>query len=81
MVAKSKPAVEAVLPLAGLRVLVVDDHSFTISLVKDVLYASDSDISTAPSATEDMDRMLRRLQDQLDGVEQKRRKSPVRARR
>lgn len=27
-------------PLAGARVLVVDDHSFTIGLIKDVLYAS-----------------------------------------
>lgn len=27
-------------PLAGARVLVIDDHSFTISLIKDVLYAS-----------------------------------------
>jgi CheY-like chemotaxis protein len=65
MVAKSKPAAEARLPLEGLRVLVVDDHSFTISLVKDVLYASGAQsVSTARDGAEAL-AMLRGCQPQL----------------
>jgi CheY-like chemotaxis protein len=41
MPTKAKPARKfADEPMAGARVLVVDDHSFTIGLIKDVLYAS-----------------------------------------
>jgi CheY-like chemotaxis protein len=40
MVSRSKTARTVDGPLAGARVLVVDDHSFTIGLIKDVLYAS-----------------------------------------
>lgn len=65
MVAKSKPAADAPLPLEGLRVLVVDDHSFTISLVKDVLYASGAQsVSTARDGAEAL-AMLRGCQPQL----------------
>src|SRR5260221_14383651 len=40
MVSRSKSVRLGDGPLAGVRVLVVDDHSFTIGLIKDVLYAS-----------------------------------------
>jgi CheY-like chemotaxis protein len=65
MVAKSKPVAEPRLPLEGLRVLAVDDHSFTISLVKDVLYASGAQsVNTARDGAEALE-MLRSCQPQL----------------
>jgi CheY-like chemotaxis protein len=35
---RTKPTPHA--PLAGVRILVVDDHAFTVGLIKDVLYAN-----------------------------------------
>lgn len=40
MPSRSKIAGEGVEPLAGARILVVDDHAFTSRLVKDMLFAS-----------------------------------------
>jgi CheY-like chemotaxis protein len=40
MVSRSKTVRTADGALAGMRILVIDDHSFTIGLIKDVLYAS-----------------------------------------
>lgn len=52
-------------PLAGARVLVIDDHSFTIRLVKDVLYACGvGAVHTALDGGEGV-AMLRSIQPQL----------------
>jgi CheY-like chemotaxis protein len=66
MPSKSKAAREsATEPLAGARVLVVDDHSFTIGLIKDVLYASGAaEVSSALDGAEAI-AMLRACQPHL----------------
>jgi CheY-like chemotaxis protein len=66
MPTRTKPARKnADEPLAGARVLVVDDHSFTIGLIKDVLYASGAaEVSSALDGAEAIT-MLRACQPHL----------------
>lgn len=60
-----RPASAIDTPLAGARVLVIDDHSFTIRLVKDVLYACGvGAVHTALDGGEGV-AMLRSVQPQL----------------
>ena len=59
MVQRSKPNSKRRAPLAGARVLVVDDHSVTVGLIKDVLYAGGA---TSVQTAHDGDEALAMLQ-------------------